>query len=57
MILLALATVIVIGASMLLVIIIAKRYSVVLSVSRLVKAFSTDFFTYRKLFTFSIPNL
>ena len=57
MILLALATMIVSGASILLVIIFAKRYSVVLSVSRLVKAFSTDFFTYRKLLTFSVPNL
>ena len=57
MILLALATVIVAGVSMLLVIIIAKRYSVVLSVSRLVKAFSTDFLIYRILFTFSVPNL
>ena len=57
MILLALATVIVAGASMLLIIIFAKRYSVVLSVSRLVKAFSTDFLIYRILFTLSVPNL
>ena len=57
MILLALATVIVAGASMLLVIIFAKRYSVVLSFSRLVKAFSTDFLIYRILFTFSVPNM
>ena len=54
--LLALATVIATGVSMLLVIIFAKRYSVVLSFFRLVKAFSTDFLTYRKLFTLSTPN-
>ena len=57
MILLTLATVIVAGALMLLVIIFAKRYSVVLSFSRLDKAFSTDFLIYRILFTLSLPNL
>lgn len=53
----ALATEMESGVLMVFVIILANRYSIVLSLSRLIKAFSMDFFTNRKLFTFSVPNL